>query len=639
MRGLKIVLYSLAGVILTAVLVSSFIWRGELKTISTVRQVGDNKYLYQMEYKATYDLDELIASDIDSNSKLLEYVVKKIGKGLSMTIKAPHMPSSGDDDKQGFNCTSFQAKNADGDGFWFGRNYDFFKNPTMVTVSRPENGYASIAVSDMSHFGYGLEKLPTSFLSKLLCLASVYVPMDGINEKGVCTSIMALPNQPSRQRTGKHVVGTTVIMRLILDRCSSVEEAVNLVNSLDIRHDVDAGSGYHYMVSDSKGDCVVIEFDKNDGWKTIIVRKDAGKNSMLVTNHLLNPKYFTTEPDPEVGNPHSRSWWRYETAGAYLDGHDGTLSLAQAQKCLSQVHWKDLIWDNGMVEDTQYSNVYDQTGIKLFLRNWNEYERTYRFSLSEDAANGAAFPLISQEGRVAVVAHRGFWKCEAAAGSQNSIASLNQAQINGFWGSECDIYLTSDGEIIVNHDKSIDGLAISEHSYAELGSHLLANGEHRPTFDEYLNQAEKISETTLVVELKGQPGQEQEEELVQKTIKALKKHGLYSPGRVAFISFSHYMCKRIAALCPEFVNQYLEGDLAPSVLAAEGINGIDYMDSVLEAHPEWVREAHDLGMSVNVWTVNDKDEMLRFIEMGVDAITTNEPLTLRDILGDKEYLK
>ena len=102
---------------------------------------------------------------------------------------------------------------------------------------------------------------------------------------------------------------------------------------------------------------------------------------MLVTNHLLSEKYYTTEPDPAVGNPHSKSWWRYETAGAFLAEHDGTLTLDEAKECLALVHWKDLVWDNGMVEDTQYSNVYDQTALTLDLRNWNDYDKTVRFNL------------------------------------------------------------------------------------------------------------------------------------------------------------------------------------------------------------------------------------------------------------------
>ena len=136
------------------------------------------------------------------------------------------------------------------------------------------------------------------------------------------------------------------------------------------------------MVADASGDCAVVEFDKDDGWKTMIVRKDPSEKAMLVTNHLLSEKYYTTEPDPAVGNPHSKSWWRYETAGAYLAAHGGVLTFEQAQECLAQVHWKDLVWDTGTVEDTQYSNVYDQTGLTLALRPWNDYDTTYHFNLN-----------------------------------------------------------------------------------------------------------------------------------------------------------------------------------------------------------------------------------------------------------------
>lgn len=262
-------------------------------------------------------------------------------------------------------------------------------------------------------------------------------------------------------------------------------------------------------------------------------------------------------------------------------------------------------------------------------------------SASKKAASSKTqvFPKIEQNGKIAIAAHRGFWKCEEAKDSQNSIASLTQAQVNGFWGSECDIHLTKDGEIIVNHDDVIYGLKIADHSYAELSVHLLNNGEKRPTFDEYLTQTAKYPNTTLVVEFKKQPSQQIEEQLVQKALKALKAHKLYDPSKIAFISFSHYICQRIAVLCPKFVNQYLEGDIAPSQLAQEGINGIDYRYTVLNAHPEWVKEAHDLGMSVNVWTVNKKADMQKFIDLGVDAITTNEPLRLRKLLGEKEYAK
>lgn len=352
------------------------IWGKEISTLKTVTQVDGNKYLYTMEYKASYDLDDVIASDIDENAKLLQYVVSKVGKGIPIHIGSSQVVEDG-----GEHCTSFQAKNADGTGYLYGRNYDYFKNPSMVTFSHPKDGYASVAVSDMSHFGYSLDKLPEEFLSKVLCLAAVYAPVDGMNEKGLCTSIMALPKQASQQSTGKHSIGTTILMRIFLDRCATVEEALEIVNSYDIRHDASVGSGYHYMVADAQGHCAVIEFDLFDGWKTMIVEKPEDMNYMLVTNHLLDPKYYTTEPDPVLGNPNSHSWWRYETADAFLSERNGVLSFVEAQKCLSDVHWKDLVWPDGTVEDTQYSNVYDQSSLVLALRPWSDYDHTYTFNL------------------------------------------------------------------------------------------------------------------------------------------------------------------------------------------------------------------------------------------------------------------
>ena len=377
---MKKALLWIVGILVALCIAVACIWGGEIGTLRTVESVDGNPYLYRMEYKASYDLDDVVSKEIDANAKLLDYVVGRIGKGLPIKIKSAQVADE-NGEMDTFNCTSFQVAKAEGDGFRFGRNYDFFKNPTMVTVSRPKKGYASIAVSDMSHFGYSLEKLPDSFMARLSCLAAVYAPVDGMNEKGLCTSIMALPKQAAQQDTPKPNVGTTIIMRLWLDRCATVQEALDLLETVDVRHDAAVGSGYHYMVADASGDCAVVEFDLEDGWKSMVVRKPEGESAMLVTNHLLSEKYYTTEPDPVVGNPHSRSWWRYETAGAYLREHDGILTLDQAQECLSLVHWKDLVWDNGTVEDTQYSNVYDQSALTLDLRNWNAYDTTVHFAL------------------------------------------------------------------------------------------------------------------------------------------------------------------------------------------------------------------------------------------------------------------
>ena len=48
--------------------------------------------------------------------------------------------------------------------------------------------------------------------------------------------------------------------------------------------------------------------------------------------------------------------------------------------------------------------------------------------------------------------------------------------------------------------------------------------------------------------------------------------------------------------------------------------------------PEWIAQCHDLGLLVNVWTVNAPEDMKWCIDRGVDFITTNEPELLQKML-------
>ena len=243
--------------------------------------------------------------------------------------------------------------------------------------------------------------------------------------------------------------------------------------------------------------------------------------------------------------------------------------------------------------------------------------------------------VVSCAPKVAVTAHRGFWNCEEAGFAENSIKALEMAQKNHFWGSEFDVHMTSDLVVVVHHDDRIQGKKIHTHDFADFKDYRLKNGEKLPTLDEYLTQGEKGG-TVLVFELKPQIDKAHEDYMVDKSVEALKAHGLYDPKKVIFISFSRNICERIAALCPGFTNQYLEKNMTPDEVMAKGINGIDYHYSAFNEHPEWVGQAHANKMSVNVWTVDDKEQMKKMIDLGVDCITTNQPLTVRELLGNKE---
>lgn len=233
-----------------------------------------------------------------------------------------------------------------------------------------------------------------------------------------------------------------------------------------------------------------------------------------------------------------------------------------------------------------------------------------------------------------ICAHRGFWKCQDVPNWENSIASLKMAQDYGFWGSEFDVHLTADDIVVVHHDDDKDGLRIADNTYEALAATPLPSGEILPTIDSYLDQGAK-SKCVLVLEFKPGETPERREKMVHICFDALKARGLWSPDRVIFISFDLEICKLIAAEAPEFTNQFLSGNISPEGLNEMGINGLDYHYSVFYDHPEWVEEAHALGMSVNVWTVDSRQDMEYMAALGVDCITTNEPLLLKEVLESR----
>jgi len=238
---------------------------------------------------------------------------------------------------------------------------------------------------------------------------------------------------------------------------------------------------------------------------------------------------------------------------------------------------------------------------------------------------------VSAQKKTAIVAHRGYWNCEQAGYSENSIAALKAAIDEGFWGCELDIHMTADGQVIVNHDGNINGKEISTHNLSDFDNDLLPNGEHRPSLDEYLAVAKECKTTKLVIEFK-----QNNDALIAKTVKLLKKNKMFKPERVLFIAFNYELCKKLGADYPEFTVQYLNGGLTPAQLFADGINGLDYGFWEFRDHPEWVDEAQKLGQSVNCWTVDYDGIFDEMLVLGVDAITTNTPLELRWKLGELE---
>ena len=205
-----------------------------------------------------------------------------------------------------------------------------------------------------------------------------------------------------------------------------------------------------------------------------------------------------------------------------------------------------------------------------------------------------------------VIAHRGYWK--TAGSAQNSITALQKADSIHCYGSEFDVWLTKDNKLVINHDP-VYKMKYMEYSKGDALTGLkLSNGENLPSLEQYLEAGKKCN-TKLILELKALNSKKRETKAVQEILALVTKLGLEN--RMEYITFSLHAMKEFIRL---------------------GAAGLDYHMGVIKKHPEWIKEAHDLGLKVNVWTVDKAEDMKWLIDQKVDFITTNEPTVAQEIL-------
>ncbi|HHV40311.1 MAG TPA: DUF4981 domain-containing protein [Bacteroidales bacterium] len=233
----------------------------------------------------------------------------------------------------------------------------------------------------------------------------------------------------------------------------------------------------------------------------------------------------------------------------------------------------------------------------------------------------SSFSLSSQPH---IIAHRGYWTKEESA--QNSRSSVQNAIHAGCYGAEVDIYLTTDGRLVLFHDPTIEGVRLDESTYKELSGHLLSNGESIPLLDEILPLIVASDHTKLIIEIKPHNHSHKEKAAVEKTLELVEKYGVAD--KVEYISFSSFICESLIEADPKAKVAYLSGSLSPDMLKEKGYAGLDYHMSVLKKNPEWIPRAKELGLTVNVWTVNRPEDFHYFVLSGADFITTDRPTYL-----------
>jgi glycerophosphoryl diester phosphodiesterase len=285
--------------------------------------------------------------------------------------------------------------------------------------------------------------------------------------------------------------------------------------------------------------------------------------------------------------------------------------------------------------------------------------------------------MIEPKDKVAVIAHRG----ASAYTPENTLAAFELAhEMEADW-YELDCLLTKDDVVIVSHDSDLERCTngtgpVAAKTLAELktldaGSWYNAKfaGEPMPTLVESLAMAKDrigvyveiksiANDGALMKKLWQAAGNRTtlDDTLKSEMIRLAEASGNRNvtlargaiediraadmPGQAIIQSFSPIICLMALLEAPEIRTEYLGSYDAEKPKRWDAfvqwgmlIDVAGFNVSHKSINPERLALFQDAGKTVALWTVDDKGDMRRYIDMGVDAIITNRPDDLRAVLA------
>jgi len=319
------------------------ILKGEFKKV--------DKDTFFLKYENDYNLDELLKVGVKSVGELIKYVQKYFGADKS-DVKL----------RMGGNaCTTFNAYKENGDQI-MARNFDYKDAPCVVVWTAPKNGYKSVAVTDTNVMLYG--KGLSDSKNKNRLLAAPFTCMDGINEKGLAIAVLEIKTKATKQETGKTPIITTVMIRAVLDKCATIEEAIELFKQFDM-HD-SLFCNYHYQITDANGKSVVIEYIDN---KMVVLYPEDK------TQYLLN-FYACPNTPTEKGFGYTREKWLHEEFEQTNHIMDEERAMKILDRC--KLFYKH---KRGYMITSLWSAVYNNNQKTMLLCTGMDYTTKYNLSV------------------------------------------------------------------------------------------------------------------------------------------------------------------------------------------------------------------------------------------------------------------
>lgn len=241
-------------------------------------------------------------------------------------------------------------------------------------------------------------------------------------------------------------------------------------------------------------------------------------------------------------------------------------------------------------------------------------------------------------------AHRGFSVPGTAV--ENSLQAFRSAVELGFSYVETDLRTSSDGVLMVFHDEALDRSTdgrgkISEHTAEALARLRIGGTEPIPSFEQLVTA---FPDLKINVDVKDAAGVAPLVEIIERyslhericvasfsdarrreVLSQVSKRTASSGGMLsiaAFVVFSAWLPRR-------WLKRLLRDVDGLQVPVRAGIVPVVTRKSV--------HRAHLLGLKMHVWTINEKAEMHRLFDLGVDGVMTDRADLLAEVMRERGY--
>lgn len=347
----------------------------EMAALTTLKQVSDHPY-YTMSYD-NFDYTNMLNEELSDNDAVIQYYKKKFFKGLSGAI-----PGENDNEYVPKGSVAFYSRT-----FVYtymkGRVYNSYDTPIMMVAAKPQNGYKSWNIIDMSDVGVKAEtNIDQWYNNAFQTVAATYCTSEGINQEGLSVSLISCP---LAECDDTPLVNVTPFMavRLMLDRATTVDSAIEVLKNYDV--DFSSGS-YQFFVSEKEENSAIIEYV---GGSMEVQRMEKDAMHQVCTNKMESSKVPSFSKDYKDAYNEITLYDFFEKALAeQLSGGKPGMSQDYAQAVMKSE--SEDMKDSGeshfgtVLYGTQYTVFYDLSKMKMQIVVENDSKtQSYTYDLTK----------------------------------------------------------------------------------------------------------------------------------------------------------------------------------------------------------------------------------------------------------------